>query len=313
MSNVAAASHAPFVAASSPELFNFDTFTTLAGPRDLERIFDNDAYIKWTSFRKSEDSKYVGLCLPHVLLRLPYGEETIPVEEFDFEEGVDGRDHSNYLWGNAAYAFAARLTDAFAKHEWCAAIRGVEGGGLVEGLPTHTFMTDDGDVAVKCPTELAITERREHELSKLGFIPLSHYKGTDNAVFMGAQSCNKPTQYMDPDATANAKLSSQLQYTMAVCRFAHFLKVMLRDKVGSYMSRDQCQDFLNSWISNYVLLDDKASQEAKARFPLREASVEVSEIPGKPGSYSAIARLRPHFQLVEVTISLRLVAKQGGK
>jgi type VI secretion system protein ImpC len=315
MSNVAAAAHAPFIAAAGPSMFNFQAFTDLAGPRDLEKIFLSETYLKWSMFRKSEDSKYVGLCLPHVLMRLPYGKDTVPVEEFDFEEKVDGKDHSKYLWGNAAYAFAARLTDAFAKHEWCAAIRGVEGGGLVEGLPTHTFMTDDGDVATKCPTELAITERREHELSKLGFIPMCYSKGTDTAVFMAAQSANKPTQYLDADATANARLSSQLQYTMAVGRFAHFLKVIMRDKIGSYMSRDQCQEFLNNWISHYVLLDDMASQEAKARFPLREAAIEVSEIPGKPGAYTAIARLRPHFQLEELTVSLRLVTKvaQGGK
>lgn len=310
ISNVSAAAHAPFLSAASPELLDFDSFTQLSDPTDLEKIFRNDAYIKWNSFRNSEDAKYVGLALPHVLMRLPYGEATKPVEEFGFEEAVDGRDHKKYLWGNAAYALGTRLTEAFAKFEWCAAIRGVEGGGLVQGLPTHTFTTDDGDIAAKCPTELAITDRRENELTKLGFIPLSHYKGTDNAVFMGVQSCHKPTQFNDPDATANAKLSSQIQYTLAVCRFAHFLKAMLRDKVGAYMSRSQCQEFLNKWISNYVLLDDNASQEAKSRFPLREASVEVTEIPGKPGSYRAIARLRPHFQLEEVTLSLRLVARQ---
>jgi type VI secretion system protein ImpC len=315
MSNVAAASHAPFIAAASPAMFNFQEFTDLSAPRDMEKVFLSETYLKWNMFRKSDDSKYVGLCLPHVLLRLPYGKETVPVEEFDFEEQVDGKDHGKYLWGNAAYAFAVRLTDAFAKHEWCAAIRGVEGGGLVEGLPTHTFMTDDGDVATKCPTELAITERREHELSKLGFIPICYYKGTDTAVFMAAQSANRPQPYMDPDATANARMSAQLQYTMAIARFAHFLKVIMRDKIGSFMSRDQCQDFLNKWIANYVLLDDMASQEAKAKYPLREASIEVMDIPGKPGSYTAIARLRPHFQLEELAISLRLVTKvqQGGK
>lgn len=309
MSNVAAASHAPFIAAASPTLFNFEKYTELSGPRDLAKIFDNEAYIDWKMFRKSEDSKYVGLCLPHVLLRLPYGKDTIPVEEFDFEEKVDGRDHSKYLWGNAAYAFAARLTDAFARHEWCAAIRGVEGGGLVEGLPTHVFQTDDGDIAAKCPTEIAITDRREHELSKLGFIPLSFYKGTNNAAFMAAQSANEPTVYLTPDATANARLSSQLQYMFAVSRFAHFLKAMMRDKIGSFMSREQCEKFLNTWISNYILLDDFAGQDAKAKFPLREARIEVTDDPAKPGAYKAVAFLRPHFQLDELTVSLRLVAR----
>jgi type VI secretion system protein ImpC len=309
MSNIAAAAHAPFLAAASPKMFNWDGFTELAGPRDLAKIFDNDAYIRWKSFRESEDARYVGLVLPHVLARLPYGKETAPVEAFDFEENVDGRDHSKYLWTNAAYALAARITDAFARYEWCAAIRGVEGGGLVEGLPTHTFTTDDGDIAVKCPTEIAITDRREHEFSKLGFIPLCYYKGTDRAAFLAAQSCQKPTVYLSDDANANARLSAQLQYIFAVSRFAHYLKAMMRDKIGSFMSREQCEQFLNQWISNYVLLDDLASQEQKAKFPLREARIEVAEIAGKPGAYTAVAYLRPHFQLDELTVSLRLVAK----
>lgn len=310
MAGVAAGSHAPFIAAANAELFNFDSFTQINDPQDLKAVFDNEAYAKWKSFRASEDSKYVGLCMPHISLRLPYGPETVPVEEFDYREGVDGTDHSKYLWGNAAYAFGARATDAFAKYEWCAAIRGYAGGGLVEGLPLHTFTTNEGDIAAKCPTEVAIPDGRENELANLGFIPLTHYKGTDSAVFMGAQSCNKPVEYMDPDATANAKLSSQLQYTLAVCRFAHFLKAMLRERVGSYMSKSQCQKFLNNWIANYVQLNPDAKQEEKARFPLAEASVEVEEIPGKPGTYSAVARLRPHFQLEGVQLSLRLVAKQ---
>jgi type VI secretion system protein ImpC len=309
MSGVAATSHAPFITAASHALFNFEKdFTELAGPRDLEKIFDNETYLKWNMFRKSDDSRYVGLCLPHVLMRLPYGKETVPVEEFDFEENVDGKDHSKYLWGNAAYAFATRLTDAFSRYEWCAAIRGVEGGGLVEGLPAHTFITDDGDVATKCPTEIAITDRRENELAKLGFIPLCYYKGTDTAVFMGAQSAQKPQLYLDDDANANSRLSTQLQYILACSRFAHFLKTMMRDKIGSFMSRDQCEAFLNRWITHYVLLDDMAAQEMKAKFPLREARIEVSEIAGKPGHYNAVAFLRPHFQLEELAVSLRLVA-----
>jgi type VI secretion system protein ImpC len=309
MSNVAAAAHAPFISAASSAMFNWESFTELSGPRDLAKIFDNDAYVRWKSFRESDDAKYVGLCLPHILMRLPYGKETVPVEAFDFEEKVDGTDHKKYLWSNAAYAFATRMTEAFAKFEWCAAIRGVEGGGLVEGLPAHTFKTDDGDIALKCPTEIAITDRRENELAKLGFIPLCHYKGKDQAAFIGAQSCQKPQQYMDNDATANARLTAQLQYTMAVARFAHFLKAIMRDKVGSFMSRDQCEKFLNTWIANYVLLDDSASQEAKAKFPLREAQVRVEEVPGKPGVYNAVAHLRPHFQLDELSVSLRLVAR----
>lgn len=309
MSNVAAASHAPFITAANSALFNMNAYTELGGPRDLAKIFDNDAYIQWNEFRKTDDSKYVGLCLPHVLMRLPYGKDTAPVEEFEYEEKVDGKDHSKYLWGNAAYAFGARLTDAFSRHEWCAAIRGVEGGGLVEGLPLHNFKTDDGDQTVKCPTEIAITDRRENELSKLGFIPLCYYKRTANAVFLGAQSANKPKQYLSDDANANARLSAQIQYIMAVSRFVHFLKAMMRDKIGSFMSKDECQKFLNNWIANYVLLDDTANQDAKAKFPLREARIEVSEVAGKPGVYNAVAYLRPHFQLEELTVSMRLVAR----
>ncbi len=309
ISGVAAAAHAPFIAAASPKMFNWESFTELGGPRDLSKIFTAAEYVKWKSFRESEDSRYVGLCLPHILMRLPYGSETIPVEEFNFEEDVDGTDHKKYLWGNAAYALGTRLTDAFAKYGWCAAIRGVEGGGLVQGLPTHTFKTDEGEVALKCPTEIAITDRREKELADNGFIPLVHCKGTDYAAFFSAQSANKPKLYDSDLANANARLSSQLQYIMAVSRFAHYLKSMMRDKIGSFMSCEQAEKFLNNWISNYVVLDDNAGQETKARYPLREARIEVAEIPGKTGAYKAVAFLRPHYQLDELTVSLRLVAE----
>lgn len=308
ISGVAASSHSPFLAAAGPEFFNLDTYTDLGQPRDLAKIFQSADFAKWRSFRESEDSRYVGLALPHILMRQPYGKENVPVEAFDFEENVDGTDHSKYLWGNAAYALATRMTDAFAKFSWCAAIRGVEGGGLVEGLPVHTFKTDEGDVALKCPTEIAITDRREKELADLGFIPLVHCKGTDYAAFFSTQSTNKPKVYNTDEATANARLSSQLQYIMATSRFAHYLKSMMRDKIGSFMSRSQAQKFLNTWIVQYVLLDDEASQSAKAKRPLREARVDVSEIPGKPGAYRAVAFLKPHFQLDELSVSLRLVA-----
>ncbi len=308
MSNVAAAAHAPFISAASAQIFNLESFENIGDPRDLAKIFDSVEFAKWKSFRESEDSRYVGLVLPHVLARLPYGSQTVPVESFNFEEDVDGKDHRKYLWGNAAYAFAARLTDAFADYEWCTAIRGVEGGGLVEGLPTHTFRTDDGDVALKCPTEIAITDRREKELADQGFIPLVHCKGHDYAAFFSVQSTNKPRKFDKDAANANARLSSQLQYIFAISRFAHYLKAMMRDKIGSFMSRKNCEDFLNNWISSYVLLDDQAGQEKKAQFPLREARIEVEEIPGKPGAYRAIAYLKPHFQLDEIDVSLRLVA-----
>lgn len=309
VSNVAAAAHAPFIAAASSTMLNLDSFTDLPAPRDLAKIFESPDYVKWRSFRESEDSRYVGLTLPHILMRLPYGPETNPVEAFNFKEEVDGKDHSKYLWSNAAYAFGVRLTSAFAKYGWTAAIRGVEGGGLVEGLPTHVFKTDDGDLTVKCPTEIAITDRREKELSDLGLIPLVHCKGTDYAAFFAAQSAQKQKKYDTDAANANARLSTQLQYILAVSRFAHYLKAIMRDKVGSFMSRGDCETFLNRWISNYVTPDDKATMVAKASYPLRDARVDVVEIPGKPGCYKAVAFLRPHFQLDELSVSLRLVAE----
>jgi type VI secretion system protein ImpC len=309
ISNVAAGAHAPFVAAAAPDLLNLESFTDLTAPRDLSKIFESVDYAKWRSFRESEDSRYVGLCLPHILMRLPYGPDTNPVEAFRYKEDVDGRDHSKYLWSNAAYAMATRLTSAFAHHGWCAAIRGVEGGGLVESLPTHTFQTDEGELALKCPTEIAITDRREKELSDLGFVPLVHCKGTDYAAFFGAQSAQKPKKYDTDAANANARLSAQLPYMLAMSRFAHYLKAMMRDKIGSFMSRSDCEYFLNRWITNYVILDDNASPAFKAQKPLREARIEVSEVAGKPGVYKAVAFLRPHFQLDELSVSLRLVAE----
>ncbi len=309
VSQVAAAAHAPFISGASAKMFNLDSYEELGSPRDLAKIFSTVEYAKWKSFRESEDSRYVALALPHVLMRLPYGRDNVPVESFNYEEEVDGTDSSKYLWGNAAFALGAKLTDAFAKYHWCAAIRGVEGGGLVQGLPVHTFKTDEGDVALKCPTEIAITDRREKELADLGFVPLVHCKGTDYAAFFSTQSANKAKAYDSDAANANARLSSQLQYIMAISRFAHYLKSMMRDKIGSFMTRSDAESFLNRWISNYVLLDDNASQEAKAKLPLREARIDVSEIPGKPGAYRAVAFLKPHYQLDELSVSLRLVAE----
>ncbi len=309
VSQVAAGAHAPFLTAAAPELLNLDSFSQLGDPRDIGKIFDSTEFAKWKSFRASEDSRYVGLTMPRVLMRLPYGKDTKPVDDFNYEEGVDGTDHSKYLWGNAAYALGARLTQAFAQYGWCASIRGVEGGGLVEGLPTHTFRTDEGDVALKCPTEVAITDRREKELADQGLIPLVHCKGTDYAAFFSVQSSNKPKKFDKAAANANARLSAQLPYILAVSRFAHYMKSIMRDKIGGFMSRGQCQTFLTQWIMQYVTDDDQASAAVKAKFPLREAKIEVSEIPGKPGAYRAIAFLRPHFQLDELTVSLRLVAE----
>jgi len=290
-------------------LFDMDGFTELGKPRDLAKLFENSELIKWRSFRESEDSRYVSLVLPHALLRLPYGPKTKPVEEFGFVEEVSGRDHSKYLWGNAAWILTERITNAFAQYSWCAAIRGVEGGGLVQGLPTHTFMTDEGDVALKCPTEIAITDRREKELNDLGFITLCHCKGTDYAAFFGGQSTNKPKQYDTPQANANAMVSSQLPYLLAASRFAHYLKAIMRDKIGSFATKENVAAFLNRWVSQYVLSDDNAISAMKARFPLREARVDVYDVPGKPGAYRATVFLRPHFQLEELTASIRLVAE----
>ncbi len=308
ISQVASAAHAPFMSAASSDLLNLTSYTQLGAPRDIGKIFDSTEYAKWKSFRQSDDSRYVALTLPHILMRLPYGKDTKQVDAFDYEEAVDGSDHSKYLWSNAAYGLAARLTNSFARYGWCASIRGVEGGGLVEGLPAHTFRTDEGDVALKCPTEVAITDRREKELADQGLVPLVHCKGTDYAAFFSVQTANKPKLYDKDAANANARLSAQLPYILAMSRFAHYLKAMMRDKIGSFMTRQDCEKFLNQWISNYVCADDNASQAAKAKLPLREAAIQVSEVPGKPGAYRAVAFLKPHFQLDELSVSLRLVA-----
>jgi len=310
LSHVAAAAHAPFISAASSEMFGLDSFTDIGRPRDLSKIFETAEYIRWRAFRQSEDSRYVALTVPRFLGRLPYNpKDGTVVDGFNFVESVSGADHNEYLWINAAYAFASRLTEAFSDYRWCAAIRGVEGGGLVEGLPVYTFKTDEGDLALKCPTEISITDRREKELSDLGFIPLVHCKNTNYAAFFGAQSAQKAKTYQNDDANANAVLSTQLQYIMAVSRIAHYLKAMMRDKVGSFLSAGNVETFLNDWISRYVLLDDGASQEAKAQYPLREASVQVVEVPGKPGVYKSVVFLRPHFQLDELSVSLRLVTQ----
>lgn len=309
ISHVASSAHAPFLSAASPELLGFDDFTELSGPRDIAKIFDTVEYAKWKSFRASEDARYVGLAMPRVLGRLPYGPDTAPVEAFNYTEDVSGKEHNRYLWMNAAYALGSKVTDAFAKYGWCAAIRGVEGGGLVEGLPTHTFNTDEGEIALKCPTEIAITDRREKELADAGLVPLVHCKGTDYAAFFSTQSAQKQKEFNTDAANANARLSAQLQYIFAVSRVAHYLKSMMRDKLGSFASRSSVETYLNNWIAQYVLLDDDASQERKAQFPLREARVEVVDVAGKPGVFKAVAFLRPHYQLDELSVSLRLVAE----
>jgi type VI secretion system protein ImpC len=308
VSEVAAAAHAPFVTGASHEMFNLETFTQLDQPRDMAKVFDSTEYAKWKAFRDSEDSRYVALTLPRMLLREPFGSKTVPVESFNYEENVDGSEHDKYLWGNAAWALGARVTEAFAQYGWCATIRGVESGGLVDGLPVHNFKTDEGDVAMKCPTETPITDRREKELADLGFAPLVHCKGTPNAAFFSVQSAQKAKKYQSDAASANARISAQLPYIFAVSRFAHYLKSMMRDKIGGYSSKEEIHRFLNNWIMNYVVGNDDAAMSVKAKRPLREARVDVEEIPGKPGAYRAVAFLRPHFQLDELGVAMRLVA-----
>ena len=309
IAGVAAAAHAPFIAAASPKLFDMDGFTELGNPRDLAKVFESTELIKWRSFQAMEDSRYVTLVLPHILLRLPYGPNTVPTEDFKLVEDTDGRDHSKYVWGNAVWALGQRITNAFALYGWCAAIRGVEGGGVVAGLPTHTFKTDEGDIALKCPTEIAITDRREKELDSLGFVALCHCKGTDYAAFFGGQTTQKPKMYDTNAANANARISARLPYILNASRFAHYLKVICRDKIGSFQTKDTMTTYLNRWISGYILGTDDAGQDLKAQYPLREARIDVFDVPGKPGAFRAVAFLRPHFQLEELTASIRLVAE----
>jgi type VI secretion system protein ImpC len=308
----ASSAHAPFVAASDPKMFGFDRFTELTAPRDLTKIFSTVEYASWKSFRESEDSRYVALTLPRVLSRLPYGANFKKVDAFNFEETVSGKEHDRYCWMSASWAYGVRITDAYAKFGWLAATRGVQNGGKVEDLPVHTFPTDDGEVAMKCPTEIAISDRREFELSNLGFLPLLHSKNRDFAVFMGAQSCQKPKVYDGPkgaEASANAELSAKFNYILCVSRFAHYLKVMARDAIGSFKEVSDVDRWLNEWINNYVCDPTLAGPEIKARKPLAEAKVEVRAVKGKPGWYETVCWLRPHFQLETLTTSMRLVAE----
>jgi type VI secretion system protein ImpC len=310
MAQVAAAAHAPFIAGASPTVMQMGTWQELANPRDLTKIFTTPEYASWRSLREAEDSRYLGLALPRFLARLPYGAKTDPVEEFDFEEDTSGADHTRYTWANSAYAMAVNINRSFKLYGWCSRIRGVESGGSVEGLPVHTFPTDDGGVDMKCPTEIAISDRREAELAKNGFMPLLHRKNSDFAAFIGAQSMQKPFEYDDPDATANANLSARLPYLFACCRFAHYLKCIVRDKIGSFKEREDMQRWLNNWIMNYVDGDPANSSEStKAMRPLAAAEVQVEEVEGNPGYYTSRFYLRPHYQLEGLTVSLRLVSK----
>lgn len=310
LARISAAAHCPFISGADPAVMQMDSWQELANPRDLTKIFANTEYAAWRSLRESEDARYLGLAMPRFLARLPYGARTNPVDEFEFEEETDGANHERYTWANSAYAMAANINRSFKEYGWCTSIRGVESGGAVANLPCHTFPTDDGGVDMKCPTEIAISDRREAELAKNGFMPLVHRKNSDFAAFIGAQSLQKPAEYNDADATANARLSARLPYLFACCRFAHYLKCIVRDKIGSFNERDDMERWLNDWVMNYVDGDPvNSSQETKARKPLAAAEVQVQEIEDNPGYYSARFFLRPHYQLEGLTVSLRLVSK----
>ncbi|MCQ8182572.1 type VI secretion system contractile sheath large subunit [Methylomonas sp. SURF-1] len=310
MAKISASAHTPFISGVAPSVLQMESWSELANPRDLTKIFQTPEYAAWRSLRESEDSRYIGLAMPRFLSRLPYGSKTDPVEEFDFEEDTSGADSSKYTWSNAAYAMAVNINRSFKYYGWCSQIRGVESGGAVEGLPVHSFPTDDGGVDMKCPTEIAITDRREAELAKSGFMPLLHKKNTDFAAFIGAQSLQKPAEYEDPDATANANLAARLPYLFATCRFAHYLKCIVRDKIGSFKEREDMESWLNTWISQYVLTNPAvATEKDKARRPLAGAEVVVEEVEGNPGYYQSKFFLRPHYQLEGLTVSLRLTSK----
>ncbi|MCY1263699.1 type VI secretion protein, EvpB/VC_A0108 family [compost metagenome] len=310
ISKVSASIHAPFIAAASPTVMGMGSWQELSNPRDLTKIFTTPEYAAWRSLRESEDARYIGLTMPRFLARLPYGAKTDPVEAFAFEEDTAGADSSKYAWANSAYAMAANINRSFKLWGWCSRIRGVESGGEVANLPAHTFPTDDGGVDMKCPTEIAISDRREAELAKNGFMPLLHKKNTDLAAFIGAQSLQKPAEYDDPDATANANLAARLPYLFATCRFAHYLKCIVRDKVGSFKEKEDMQRWLQDWILKYVDGDPThSSEDTKAQHPLAAAEVVVDEIEGNPGYYSSKFYLRPHYQLEGLTVSLRLVSK----
>ncbi|MDN7183246.1 type VI secretion system contractile sheath large subunit [Caballeronia sp. SEWSISQ10-4 2] len=331
MTQVAAAAHAPLIAGAAPAMFALQDFSQLGKPRDLQKIFEGTHWNSFNDFRQTEDSRYATLVLPRLLLRLPYDYTVAPVG-FNYIEDIsstgvrpstdpanlnadengtkfaDIDTDSKFLWGNAAYALVQRITIAFSLYQWTAAIRGEEGGGMVDGLPLYEYRTDRGSEVLFCPTEVAITDRREKELSDLGFIALCHSKGSSKAVFFGGQTVNKPIAYQSDEANANAQLSARLPYMLAASRFAHYVKVLVRRKVGAFQNRGTLEAFLNNWISQYVLLDDNATQDVKASYPLRSARIVVTEVPGAPGSYKATMFLKPHFQLEELTASIRLVA-----
>lgn len=311
LTTVCAAAHAPLLTSADPSLFNWEDYTSLAKPRDLKKIFASVELARWNGFRDTEDSRYCSMFLPKVLMRVPYDVVNNPIAKFAYTETVNGATNADFCWGNTAYAMGVKIGQAYAKYQWVANIRGVEGGGLVEGLPVYTYKTAEGDILMKCPTEVTITDRREKELSDLGFIAICHAKGKNYATFFGGQTVQKPVSYNTPAANANAELSARLPYILNASRFAHYIKIMMRDKIGSMVSKDEIQAYIQTWLSDYILLSDNASQALKAATPLRNGSVTVTDIPGKPGCYNAILELQPHFQLEELSASIRLVAQLG--
>ncbi|MHC4398299.1 MAG: type VI secretion system contractile sheath large subunit [Planctomycetota bacterium] len=313
ISHVAAAAFAPFVAGAHPSMFELDQFSDLERPLDLNKTHQQLDYLKWRAFRETEDARFVGLTLPRVLFRKPYADDGSRTDGFLFRENVAGRDRSKYLWGNASYAFGAVLARAFAQSGWLADIRGmdrgIDGGGLVPGLPVHCFSTDREGVAPKSSTDVAVTDFLEQELSELGFISLCHCQDTEVSAFYTNHSVQKPKQYDELAATTNARMSAMLQYMLCVSRFSHYLKVLARDKVGSFTEPADCERYLYDWIQDYVTADAEASPETKAKFPLREAKVQVRQHPDKPGDYLCVAHLWPHFELDELTASVRVTTE----
>lgn len=314
IAEISQAAHVPFIAAASPALLDMDTWQELADKDDLSATFERTDHIKWRSLRENDATKYIGLTLPHFLARLPYGPDTLPVSEFDFKEdvsGVDGVDHSRYVWSNSAYAMGVNINRAFTLYGWCAKIAGVNSGGTVEDLSVHTFKVDDRGLDMKCPTEVAIGNRQWNELSTLGFIPLVHKKNTDKAVFFSAQSIRKPDEFAhDPDKTADAKLRVKLPYIFAASRFAHYLRAILIEEIHQQKEGKQIQEELAKWINHYVLSNPEAASEIdKAKKPLAAAQVKVKDDPSNPGYYEASFELRPHFHLEALKANLSLVSK----
>jgi len=315
IASVSAMAHAPFIAAASPKFFGEESFLRLPNLKDIKAIMEGPQYIKWRSFRESEDSRYVGLTLPRFLLRLPYGPDSAPVKSFNYEERVSAS-HEHYLWGNTAFTFATRVADSFAKWRWCPNIIGPQSGGAVEDLPMHQFEAM-GEIQTKIPTEILISERREYELAEEGFIALTMRKDSDNAAFFSANSCQKPKFFgisaEGKQAETNYKLGTQLPYMFIICRLAHYIKVLQREQIGSWKEKEDLQAELNKWISQYVADMEAPSQSVRSRRPLRQAEIKVEDVEGDPGWYRVDMKVRPHFKYMGAFFTLGLVGKLDKK